>query len=47
MSGEGSRLATPREWSLILRRWMGRATKREGGGQVKFFPCKKGGHKKF
>ena len=25
----------------------GGATKREGGGHVKFYPCEKGGRKKF
>ena len=32
-----------RDWSLITGRG---ATKREGG-HVKFYPCEKGGHKKF
>ena len=30
-----------RDWSLITGR--GGATKREGGGHVKFYPCKKEG----
>ena len=35
-----------REWSLIKGSWAGGATKREGGGHVKFFPYKKGGAQK-
>ena len=34
-----------RDWSLITEE--GGATKREGGRQVKFYPSKKGGRKKF
>ena len=34
-----------RDWSSITGR--GGATKREGGGQVKFYPYEKGGRKKF
>ena len=34
-----------REWSLITGR--GGATKREGGGHVKFTPAKRGGTKSF
>ena len=31
-----------RDWSLITGRGGGEATKREGGGHVKFYPYKKG-----
>ena len=34
------------DWSLITGRGGG-ATKREGGGHVKFYPYEKGGRKKF
>ena len=34
-----------RDWSLITGR--GGATKREGGGHVKFYPYEKGGGKSF
>ena len=34
-----------RDWSLIKGR--GGATKREGGGHVKFYPYEKGGRKKY
>ena len=33
-----------RDWSLITGRG---ATKREGGGHMKFYPYEKGGQKKF
>ena len=34
-----------RDWSLITGK--GGATKREGGGHVKFYPYEKGGQKTF
>ena len=36
-----------RDWSLITGRRGGGATKREGGGHVKFYPYEEGGRKKF
>ena len=44
MSGEGSRLATPREWSLITTR-EGEGYRLEGGGR--FIPTKKMGRRSF
>ena len=41
----GHVLISIRDWSLITGR--GAATKREGGGHVKFYPYEKGGRKKF
>ena len=35
-----------RDWSLIIQR-RGEATKREGGGHVKFYPYEKGERGKF
>ena len=53
----GACLARLRDWSLIMGRGGGGAgyksgvgggaTKREGGGHVKFYPYKKGGGKSF